>query len=567
MGIRQKITASPDRYVLFWLCVWLIVNVIQAAFTGLADDEAYYVMFAENPAWGYFDHPPVTAMLVWLGTHICGGSLGVRLAFLLLQPAYLWILWRLIKPEDGKADLRDARLYTVLTAATLMLQLYGFVAVPDSPLMFTAALFLLAFDRFCKGGRFSWVMLGLTMALMAYSKYHGALVVLFCVAANPRLLRRPGLYLAGLLTFVLLIPHLMWQYSHNWASFAYHLSDRNALFELSYVTDFVANMLVVFNPLFVPVFFQAWKHCKAESGLTRALRWLPVLFIGFFLLSSLRGYVQPQWVIASIFGTIYVMFRYVRRHPRTYRYVMRSGMVTIGLVLLCRIVMITNPFNIKFQIFHNEASYGQLAEIAAGRPIIFNGNYAIASKYRYYTGCPAYCEPEITYRTHQWQFRDDDSAFEGQEVLVMCNRSDVHLLAGVDSVRLKNNETFRWFVDRDFRPVRLVDVSAEGLPAKAVPGDSMRLSLTLTNPYGRDVLIDSTQSLVMVWKYSRFDVIEYTVCRDALIPAGGSIQLTIDFTVPEELADRVYKVGFALKRTGYIYWFNGQPAKVKVTGR
>ena len=64
----KKIYASlrPDALVAFWLGVWWICNLFQAGFTELANDEAYYHMFAENLSWGYFDHPPMTALLVWL---------------------------------------------------------------------------------------------------------------------------------------------------------------------------------------------------------------------------------------------------------------------------------------------------------------------------------------------------------------------------------------------------------------------------------------------------------------------------------------------------------------------
>lgn len=66
-----------------------------------------------------------------------------------------------------------------------MLQLYGFIAVPDGPLMMTTALFLLTFKWFSENRRCAWLWMGVAMALMAYSKYHGALVVLFALAAPP----------------------------------------------------------------------------------------------------------------------------------------------------------------------------------------------------------------------------------------------------------------------------------------------------------------------------------------------------------------------------------------------
>lgn len=64
---------------------------------------------------------------------------------------------------------------------------------------------------------------------------------------------------------------------------------------------------------------------EAADPVGRALKLLPVAFIVFFMLSSLRGYVQPQWVIVSCFGLVCVLFAYARRHPRTRRYVMRAG--------------------------------------------------------------------------------------------------------------------------------------------------------------------------------------------------------------------------------------------------
>ena len=37
---------TPDALLLFWLGVWWACNLLQAGLTELADDEAYYHMFA-----------------------------------------------------------------------------------------------------------------------------------------------------------------------------------------------------------------------------------------------------------------------------------------------------------------------------------------------------------------------------------------------------------------------------------------------------------------------------------------------------------------------------------------
>lgn len=561
---KSYASLGADRLVLLWLGVWWIANLVQAGFTELANDEAYYHMFAERLAWGYFDHPPVTALLVWAGERLFGGELGVRFFFTVLQPLYLWILWRLIRPAD--AGRRDAALFVVVSAATLMLQLYGFIAVPDGPLMFTTALFLLTFKWFSENRRRAWLWMGIAMALMAYSKYHGALVVLFALAANPRQLLRPALYSSGAVALLLLVPHLVWQYEHDWASFAYHLSGRNSVFRPGYVVEFLANMLVVFNPFFVPLYVQAWRKVKPQTPVGRALKFLPVAFIVFFMLSSLRGYVQPQWVIVSCFGLVCVLFAYARWHPRTRRYVMRAGGVTVGLVVLVRLVMIFNPLGIRFEVFNNPESYAAIAAEADGRPVVFRYGYAVAAKYAFYTGGEAYCQPNIRYRTHQWQFRDDDSQFIGREVLVECPDGTVSdSTRQVRTLTMANGRSFTWFVDPAFHPVRLVDIAFTGLPGRVAAGKTLRLELRITNPYPYAIRVgaDDTQ-LVMLWKHGRFRVDEFPTGETFTIPADSELTRGVTFTVLPQLAGETFDVGFALRREGYTNWFNGKSVPTEV---
>ena len=561
---KSYASLGADRLVLLWLGVWWIANLVQAGFTELANDEAYYHMFADRLAWGYFDHPPVTALLVWAGERLFGGELGVRFFFTVLQPLYLWILWRLIRPAD--AGRRDAALFVVVSAATLMLQLYGFIAVPDGPLMFTTALFLLTFKWFSENRRRAWLWMGIAMALMAYSKYHGALVVLFALAANPRQLLRPALYSSGAVALLLLVPHLVWQYEHDWASFAYHLSGRNSVFRPGYVVEFLANVLVVFNPFFVPLYVQAWRKEKPQTPVGRALKLLPVAFIVFFMLSSLRGYVQPQWVIVSCFGLVCVLFAYARRHPRTRRYVMRAGGVTVGLIVLVRLVMIFNPLGIRFEVFNNPESYAAIAAEADGRPVVFRYGYAVAAKYAFYTGGEAYCQPNIRYRTHQWQFRDDDSQFIGREVLVECPDGTVSdSTRQVRTLTMANGRSFTWFVDPAFHPVRLVDIAFTGLPGRVAAGETLRLELRIRNPYPYAIRVgaDDTQ-LVMLWKHGRFRVDEFPTGETFTIPADSELTRGVTFTVLPQLAGETFDVGFALRREGYTNWFNGKSVPTEV---
>ena len=549
---------KPDGVVRLMLFCWWIVNIIQASFTELANDEAYYWVFAQNLDWGYFDHPPMTALLVWLGNFI-GGTLGVRLFFTILQPLYLYIMWILVRPL--RPTTKDASLFFVISAALPILQLYGFLAVPDGPLLMFTALFLLCFKRFME--KDSWLnvlLLGLSMAALAYSKYHGALVVVFAFIANAKVFKKPKLYASALLTIILLIPHLLWQYNHDWASFRYHLVGRNGYFRWSYFTEFLLNLFLVFNPMYFPLYIAGWKRGGGDTypAVRRALYAITAGFVIFFIISSLRGYVQPQWVIPIAFGLIMILFNYARTSRRISRYVLVSGWITIGLVLIVRIVMIFNPTGIKFEVFDNKTSYPEIYDAVGGRPVVFWGSYSGASKYMYYGHGRAFAQPSINYRTSHWEMLDTDSDFIGEKVAIELNPNIAPY-----KITLSNGATFAWKIIDDFRPVRKVTaiVINGDIPEKICHGDTLELTIRLENPYGYDIEVSPEgTSLALVWGRNKELFHEFDI-EDAsfTVPARGSVNHDIIFTVPENIPEnKDYRVGFVLRYDDLGYWFAGE---------
>lgn len=203
-GVRQL---KPDTLAFLLLAAWWVFNLLQAAFTGLADDEAYYWYFSRHLDWGYYDHPPMVALLVALSSWL-PGLLGIRFFATLLQPLYLLLFWHLIRPAD--ASRRDALLYVLLCFSQPLLQLYGFMAVPDAPLMMFTVMFFWAYRRFCRDNSLvSALLMGMSVALLGYSKYHGVLVVGLALLANPKLFLRGRLYVAGGVAAAFLAPSLV----------------------------------------------------------------------------------------------------------------------------------------------------------------------------------------------------------------------------------------------------------------------------------------------------------------------------------------------------------------------
>jgi 4-amino-4-deoxy-L-arabinose transferase-like glycosyltransferase len=57
----------------------VLLRLAAAAWTPLTFDEAYYWMWSKHLAGGYYDHPPMVAVVIRLGTMIAGDTeFGVR---------------------------------------------------------------------------------------------------------------------------------------------------------------------------------------------------------------------------------------------------------------------------------------------------------------------------------------------------------------------------------------------------------------------------------------------------------------------------------------------------------
>src|SRR5206468_8230155 len=73
----------------------LALRLVAAAFTPLTFDEAYYWTWSKHLAGGYYDHPPMVAVVIRLGTLIAGDTeLGVRLVSILLAIPMSFAVYR-----------------------------------------------------------------------------------------------------------------------------------------------------------------------------------------------------------------------------------------------------------------------------------------------------------------------------------------------------------------------------------------------------------------------------------------------------------------------------------------
>lgn len=527
-----------------------MLNLLLAGFVELADDEAYYWYFSLTPAWGYFDHPPMTPWLIAL-TRGLGGELGVRFAVTLLQPLGLYLFWTLIRP--AKPSWSDAWLYFLIVFSIPLLQLYGFIATPDAPLMFFTVFFLWSFSRFSlRDTVFNATLMAVAMALLMYSKYHGLLVILFALCTQWHNFRSWKLYYAGLLALILFLPHLWWQYQHDFASLRYHLVDRvdDGLFAWGNIGGYLLGLLLAFNPLWtIPSI--GWMHRVPRQDdnssliVRKALLFIAIGFIGFFLISSLRDNTQAQWLLPVAFAFVALTFDAATNIPRVSRYVRIAAMTCGVAFLIVRTLLLFNPFDFQGQLWHNREDNKAIAEIAEGRPVMFMQDYTASCKYYFYTGNhPTYTLPYLYGRTSQWQYDDIDTAFCNEELVVSLNEN-----AYADTIILPSGRPFMYVTIPHFKPLRKVEIESEFLQKEILADSVIPIRLTLYNPYHYNIASTDENPLMITFitRITQRNQPETNFPLTTVLPAMDTASVTLRLPATCLPPDGSHPYGFSLR--------------------
>ena len=368
-----------------WLLVWGILDLLCALFCEIHADEAYYRLYGQFLSWGYFDHPPMVGLMTALSgaliptTSLMLKNLSVRLVTVLMHVATVWVVWK-TTILDFRFKISNLRF--ILVAASLpMFCAYGFLTTPDAPLLFFAALFYYAYRRYLSGES-STLLLGISMAGMLYSKYMAVLVIGLAVLANWRLLTDKRAWAAVGIAAVLMVPHLWWQYSHNFPSFTYHLVSRAESYRPLFTWGYIPNQWAVFNPLVWAL--MVWLSIKAfrtEDLFRRTLAWTVLGFQVFFLLMSFRGHVEPHWTVVTSLPAIILL---TEEEGLWRRGLYAAFGVLAGLLVIARIVLMLNILPPQSGLAGKQAQCEAIHAEAQGLPVVFDGSFQQPSLYRFF---------------------------------------------------------------------------------------------------------------------------------------------------------------------------------------
>jgi 4-amino-4-deoxy-L-arabinose transferase-like glycosyltransferase len=207
----------------------LVLRGLFAAILPFGTDEAYALAVGRSFSLSFFDHPPLgfwaPALMEAIGAQ---GVFAYRVPSLVLGAMALWFLYLTGRRLGGEA----AGLWTAgLAAMSPAISYSGALVLPDAPLFAALSATIYCLVRLAQGEAdrlWLWLGGGVALALGLASKYQAGLLplaLLLWLATSPgqwHWLRRPGFYIAVAVSLLGLAPVVVWNISHDWASFAFH---------------------------------------------------------------------------------------------------------------------------------------------------------------------------------------------------------------------------------------------------------------------------------------------------------------------------------------------------------
>lgn len=524
-------TPKIERSILLFLLCWFTINCLQAFFTELHPDEAYYWVYSRYLDWGYFDHPPMIALFIKAGYALFQNELGLRLMVVIATTCSIYITWLIAQSYKV-----SAKTFILLSTPLFVLHIYGFIATPDAPLLLASTLFYYQFRKYQQKDQLSSAfLLALLSACLVYSKYHGILLIGFTLLSDLSIVKRKSFWLIPGLSILLFMPHLYWQFSHDFPSIKYHLVDRSAKpYSFDNTTNYFLNELLISGPLTgILVFYFGWKQKTLRD---RFLRTLKFNFIGvflFFFITSFKGWVEAHWTLIGFIPALILAAIYVEKNPKWKPIYQPLALSGIALIIGLRLLFVIPNSNTKhlpvLRDFFGAKEWAKvMAEKSAGKPIIFQDRFQEPSLYLFYSksAIPAIGICSWDYRKTQFDIWDMEEQLQGKPAYYVSRGREI---TAADSFQTSKGAFFGFAIDQLNSYQKLV-ISCN---IDVVTEQTKDIPISIYNPYPYAIhLADTGKSpttlLYSYWKNGKIQQTDTSSLHlDTTIPSGADVQFKL----------------------------------------
>ena len=495
--------AHNRQVVLIVILFWTIINLIQGSVVELIHDEAYYWLYAQNLAWGYFHQPPGVAIPIYLTESLLYGELGVRILFIVLSSFSVYFTWLCVNRSNS------ITFFAIIFAVAIVH--LGFLAVPETIFIFFISLYFFLLKQYLnKDSIVVAVLLGISVAGMSYCKYQALVPLVFTFLPNWRIVKRSSFWIIPLIATIIYLPHLIWLFENDFPPVKFHLRDRaDEPYTILFVFQYLGAQLLLFGPMMAVLFGIAFWKYKPKSAFEVTCRWTIIGVFGFFFLLSFRGRVEANWTSAMLIPLIVILLNWIEDRPSLVRLTRMVGVVSVLLLLSARVYVSSNEnllTNHPRNEFHGWKEWSMAISNKAGNlPVVFSNSYQRPSKYMFYTGKFAHSINSIGYNGSQFDLMyESEEAIQGDSVLYISN-----WIGAKDTIFTKSHGLVTYEIEPDFRTYNRVKISLPAARYYVKPGEEISIEAEISNPTNRDILFSDLDGSLPIIEYHIFEYRHY----------------------------------------------------------
>jgi len=295
-----KVSLSEYKH-LYIISGFTFLLIYLSTFTkgyGYFIDEFYYIACANNPAFGYVDHPPLAPLVLTVFQSLFGASIySIRFLPALAAAAAVFYTGILTKEIGGN---KFAQLVAACSLAALPVTIaFGTFYSMNAFEPLLAVLLLWITVKIIKSGNAKfWIPAGIVMGLGMMNKHTFgvfilALVFALIASSKWKLLFNRWFIFGGIISSLIFLPNIIWQILNNFPSLEFY---RNISVDKNVFTppiDFVMGQIMYMSPTIAPVWIAGTLYFLFSKRL-KDFRFLLFLFAGLFIFMMLSGTSRPD---------------------------------------------------------------------------------------------------------------------------------------------------------------------------------------------------------------------------------------------------------------------------------
>ncbi|MBN2236663.1 MAG: glycosyltransferase family 39 protein [Bacteroidales bacterium] len=344
--------------------VWLIVfttliRAVLAFLIELGNDEVYYWTYALFPDWSHFDHPPMVGFFIQLFSLnlLFDSGFFIRLSSIVFAAVNTYLFFHLGKQiKNERTGWYAALLYTASIYTSVIV---GIFILPDTPQVFfwlmsiSIMLAILPEKNREKASGKKMLYLGLTIGFAMLSKYTSVFLWLgaglYILFYNREWLKRYELYLAALISLLLLIPVIYWNLQNDFISFTFQ-GERANIFSSNIRFDLLGTELggqfFYNNPfVFVLTWIAVWKSLRTNNFMPKEklpiLLFLSLPLLATFLFVALFRQTLPHWTGPAYLSLMLIAATYLSSlELKKTHWAVKSALILLATIFVLAIAQI-----------------------------------------------------------------------------------------------------------------------------------------------------------------------------------------------------------------------------------